>query len=258
MGPLARWIIVAALVTLGSGAATAGEVLDAIRARGSLRVGTTGDYKPFSSLGPDGRYRGADIRMAERLAASLGVRVEWVPTIWARMNQDFADRRFDIAVGGVTVQPARAKLGPFTPPTFVDGKRPVVRCGDEERLASVAAINRPGVRVVVNPGAANEAFARENFGQAQLTVHRDNATVFDEVIAGRADVMVTDGIEVDHQAHLHPELCAARVAAPFTRLEKAFWVQDDRDLLAATNAWLADEVASGRWRSILDAALAEH
>ena len=257
----ARWVataaLLAAVVPSPVRPASAGEVLDAIRTRGTLRVGTTGDYKPFTFLEADGAYHGADIRMAERLAAALGVRVEWVPTAWGRLNQDFADKRFDVAMGGVTILPARTRIGPFTPPTFVDGKRPIVRCVDKDRLTSVEAINQPGVRVVVNPGAANEAFARENFGRARLTVHGDNATVFDEVIAGRADVMVTDGIEVDHQAHLHPELCAAQVAQPFTRLEKAYWVQDDPELLAAVDAWLAQEVSSGRWQATLAAAQAE-
>ena len=61
-----------------------------------------------------------------------------------------------------------------------------------------------------------------HFPHAKLTVHADNVSVFDEIIADRADVMVTDGIEVDHQALLHKELCAADVSAPFTRLEKAY------------------------------------
>ena len=254
---VAVWLLAAALSFPPAGFAAAGEVLDAIRARGTIRVGTTGDYKPFTFRDAEGSYRGADIRMAERLAASMGVRVEWVSTVWARINGEFADRRFDLAVGGVTVQPARAKLGPFTPATFVDGKRPIVRCPDRDRLTSIEAINQPDIKVVVNPGAANELFARENFGRAQITVHRDNASVFYEILAGRADVMVTDGIEVDHQAHLHPELCPARVAQPFTRLEKAYWVQDDKELLAIVNAWLAGEVASGRWKASLDEALAE-
>jgi cyclohexadienyl dehydratase len=54
--------------------------------------------------------------------------------------------------------------------------------------------------------------------------------VFLEIVAGRADVMVTDGLEADHQAALHPELCAAPVAEPFTRLEKAYMFARDAAL----------------------------
>ena len=235
--------------------ARAGEAFDAIRARGVLRVGTTGDYKPFSFRAPDGSYAGADIDMIRAYAAHLGVRAEFVPTAWGRLNQDFAAGAFDIAVGGVTNLPPRAAIAPFSTTTYVDGKRPIARCTDRDRFTSIAAIDAPGVRVVVNPGASNEEFARAKFPNAALTVHADNATVFDEIVAGRADVMVTDGIEVDHQAFLHPELCATRVAAPFTRLEKAYWLRDDPALVADVDTWLGQQIASGAWQRTLDAAL---
>ena len=253
MRRMAVLLAVLALPTI----ARAEAVLDAIKARGTIRVGTTGDYKPFTFRNPDGSYVGADIDMARRLAAALGVRPEFVPTSWATLNADYAAGKFDIAMGGVTNLPARAAMGPFTRTTLVDGKRPVARCADREQFTSVAAIDQPEVRVVVNPGAANEAFARQNFPHARLTVHADNATVFEEIAGGREDVMVTDGIEVDHQAALHRgTLCAADVKAPFTRLEKAYWLRPDADLQRLVGAWLDREIDSGRWRQTLDAAVA--
>src|SRR5580704_18288466 len=98
-----------------------------IRAAGVLRVGTTGDYTPFSLLQPDGSYQGADIDMAHDLAGRLGVRAEWVPTVWVDLLDDFLAGRFDIAMGGVTVNPQRAEKAFFSLPTFVDGKRPLCR-----------------------------------------------------------------------------------------------------------------------------------
>jgi cyclohexadienyl dehydratase len=208
--------------------AAAGTVLDAIHQSGTLRVGTTGDYKPFTFRNADGTYQGADIVMAQRLAAE----------------------------GGVTILPDRAARGDFTPATYVDGKRPVARCADRDRFVSIAAINRPDVRVVVNPGASNEAFARANFPRAMLTVHADNPTVADEIIAGRADVFVTDGIEVEHIALLHKELCPTAVPALFTRLEKAYWMQRDPALALAVDTWLNGQITSGAWHQTLEAALA--
>jgi cyclohexadienyl dehydratase len=228
--------------------------LAGVKAAGVLRVGTTGDYKPFAFREPDGSYRGADITMARQLATQLGVRVVFVPTVWAKLNEDFTAGRFDIAVGGVTILPAREKIADFSTAMLTDGKRPIVRCADKDRFTSVAAIDEPGVRVVVNPGASNEEFAHSHFPHAKLTVHPDNTSVFDEIVAGREDVMVTDGIEVDHQSLLHPELCAANVSAPFTRLEKAFMLPKDPAFVAAVDAWWAGEVASGSWARALDTA----
>src|SRR4051812_27333152 len=101
--------------------------LSRIRDAGVARVGTTGDYTPFSLKQPDGSYVGADIEMANDLAERLGVRVTFVPTIWVELLDDFLADRFDIAMGGVTVTTARAEKAFFSIPTFVDGKRPLTR-----------------------------------------------------------------------------------------------------------------------------------
>src|SRR6202035_3883712 len=107
-----------------------------IRAAGVLRVGTTGDYTPFSLLRPDGTYVGADIDMAHGLAARLGVGIQWMPTVWIDLLDDFLAGGFDIAMGGVTVNPARAEKAFFSLPTFVDGKRPLCRVKDRDRFTS--------------------------------------------------------------------------------------------------------------------------
>ncbi len=248
-----KMILAAALVLAAASPSEAAD-LAAVRAAGVLRVGTTGDYKPFAFRDPDGSYRGADVVMARQLAGELGVRVEFVPTVWARLNDDFATGKFDMAVGGVTILPAREEIAAFSTVTLVDGKRPIARCADKDRYISVAAIDQPGVRVVVNPGASNEDFARSHFPHAKLTVHPDNVSVFDEIVAGREDVMVTDGIEVDHQALLHRELCATAVPAPFTRLEKAYMLPRDPAFVEAVDRWWAGQVVSGAWARALDAA----
>src|SRR6266851_3177806 len=100
---------------------TGSPTLDRIQAAGVLRVGTTGDYTPFSLLQPDGSYAGADIDMARDLARRLGVRLEFVPSVWVDLLDHFLADRFDIAMGGVTVTPVRAEKAFFSIPTFVDG-----------------------------------------------------------------------------------------------------------------------------------------
>src|SRR6266851_2705801 len=232
--------------------------LERIRVAGVLRVGTTGDYTPFSLLRADGSYEGADIDMAHDLAVVIGVRLAFVPSVWVALLGDFLEDRFDIAMGGVTVTPARAEKVFFSIPTFVDGKRPLCRREDRDRFTSIAAIDQSGVRVIANPGSANEAFARANFTHAHVTIHHDNASVFTEIVAGRADVMVTDGLEADHQAELHPELCAVPVAAPFTRLEKAYMFARDPALKAFIDRWLAAAFTSGAWQAALDRAMSAH
>src|ERR1700730_5661255 len=74
--------------------------LDEIMKRGTLRVGLTGDYLPFSSFDKaTSTFRGFDVDMAEALGKALGVKVEDVQTAWPRLAGDFDPDRFDIAAG---------------------------------------------------------------------------------------------------------------------------------------------------------------
>lgn len=242
-----------AFALLAAAPAYAG-TLDDARQAGVLRVGTPGDYAPFSLRGADGSYRGADVTEAERLAAKLGLKLEWVPTSWGKLAEDTKAHRFDIAVGGISITAARREFASFSTVLVSDGKRPVVRCADKDRFTTVASIDEPGVRVVVNPGGSNEAFAKANLTHAAVTVFPDNKTIANEIVAGRQDVMVTDGVEVDHDALVHPELCAATVAAPFTRFQNAFLLQQDPALEQAVNAVLEADVQDGSWtRTLTDA-----
>lgn len=249
--PFANLLLILALTVAPAQART----LAAIKASGTLRVGLTGDYAPYSLRGPDGAITGADVTMAQALANALGLALDIVPTTWKTMAGDLKAGRFDIAVGGVSVTPARAALGDFSVTVMSDGKRPIVRCADKDRFTSIAQIDRPDVRVVFNPGGTNEAFAKAHFADAALRELPDNRGIFDEIAARHADVMVTDGAEVDYQARRHPGvLCPAAVAEPFDHFDKAYWMTHDDALKAAVDAVLKKELGAGDYQKALAAA----
>ncbi|WP_329144893.1 transporter substrate-binding domain-containing protein [Streptomyces sp. NBC_01456] len=224
--------------------------LDAVPRRGVLRVCTTGDYRPFSYRDPrTGSYRGVDIDMARDLAKSLDARPRYVATTWARLVGDLSAGRCDIAMGGVSVTLARARSVYFSAPTRTDGKTPLVRCKDKDKYATLRQIDRPGTRVIVNPGGTNEEFARSHLQHAALTVHRDNTTIFDEIIAGRADVMMTDASETRYQARIHPELCSLHPDKPFTFSEKAYALpRGDNEFKAYVDQWVHLATHDGTYR----------
>jgi cyclohexadienyl dehydratase len=247
-----RGVCAVLIVAVALACPAAARTLVAIEASGTLRVGLTGDYPPYSLRRPDGTFTGADVAMARALAKALGVRLAIVPTTWPRLAADFTAGRFDIAMGGVSVTPARAALGEFSLTVMRDGKRPIARCADRDRYVSLAAIDRLGVRVAVNRGGTNQRFATAHFPHARLIERADNQALFDDLAAGRADVMVTDGAEVDYQTRRHPGiLCAARVPAPFDRFEKAYWMTRDPRLIAAVNAVVRKELDRGNYRRVL-------
>ncbi|GGX21843.1 transporter substrate-binding domain-containing protein [Streptomyces noursei] len=230
-------------------------LLDAVPRRGVLRVCTTGDYRPFSHRDPaTGNYRGVDIDMAQDLAKSLDATPRYVPTTWAGLVGDLTSGRCDIGMGGVSITLARARSVYFSEPTRTDGKTPVVRCADQDKYRTLDQIDRPGTRVVVNPGGTNEQFARAHIKRATLTVHPDNTTIFDEIIAGRADVMMTDASETRYQAKIHPELCAVHPDRPFTFAEKAYALpRGDDQFKAYVDQWVHLATHDGTYRKYEDA-----
>jgi chorismate mutase-like protein len=218
-------------------AAAAGSLLESIQQRGVLRIGTPGDYAPYS-LTDSGQHRlGADIAQAREIAISLGLRAEFVATSWATLLDDARAEKFDMAVGGISITPERAAVVAFTRPYLKDSKQPVVRCGEQRRFDTRAEIDSAGARLIVNRGGTNEAFARLHFPHAALTVHADNRTVFDEITAGRADVMVTDGVEARLQQARGQGLCAVKVGR-WAPAGKAILVQKDEALRSAVDASL--------------------
>src|ERR1700688_3446937 len=144
-------------------------LLDEIMKRGTLRVGLTGDYLSFSSFDKaTSTFRGFDVDMAEQLGKALGVKVEYVHTAWPQLMKDFEADNFDIAMGGVSITLDPQKKGMFSTPLMREGTTPMTRCADKDKFETIADIDRPGTRVIVNPGGTNERFAKANIRTAEF------------------------------------------------------------------------------------------
>ncbi|WNV09860.1 transporter substrate-binding domain-containing protein [Tardiphaga sp. 709] len=228
--------------------------LDDIIARGTLRVGLTGDYMPFSAFDPaTTSFKGFDVEMAESLGKALGVKVDYVKTSWPKLSADFAADQFDMVMGGVSITLDRQKKGVFSIPIMREGKTPIARCADTGKFGTLAEIDRPGVKVIVNPGGTNERFARTHIKSAEITVFNDNTRIFDEIAQGRADLMMTDASETRYQQKLHHGvLCAVHPDTPFDFAEKAYWLQRDVALKAFVDQWLHIMQEDGSFRATVN------
>ena len=60
--------------------AHAEDLLDQVKARGTLRVGLEGTFPPFNSKAPNGELVGYDVDIARAVAAKMGLKPEFVTT----------------------------------------------------------------------------------------------------------------------------------------------------------------------------------
>ena len=221
-------------------------VLAKILHSGVLRVGTTGDYPPFSFMDKaSGEYSGIDIDLARHLAASLGVELQLIHTSWPNLMADLAANTYDVGMSGISRTLLRQRTAFFSSAYSTGGKTPIARCDAVTKLNSLANIDQEGVRVIVNPGGTNEEFVRQHIHHAHIEVYPDNTRIFNQLIEGRADVMITDAIEVKLQQRLHPALCATMPDEVFTHTEKSYLMPQDIALKQYIDAWLDELRQSG-------------
>ena len=222
--------------------------VDRICETGVLRVGTAGDYKPMSFLEPEtGTYWGFDTELAEDLASSLGVEIEYVPTSWPTLMEDTQTGQFDLAICGITVTDARKEQALMSDGYLQNGKTVLCRAEDADRYTSLEAINRPEVRVMENPGGLNEKFARENLPDATLIIHDINQEIPGLVASGEADVMITEIMEAGYYVGQDSRLAAPLIYEPFTNGQLGILMpKGAEDLLEYVNQFLDDEKKTGR------------
>jgi cyclohexadienyl dehydratase len=200
-----------------------------------LRVGTSGDYAPFSVLDEDGNARGFDVELGLELASDLGVELRWVPFRWPDLQRQLARGDFDVAMGGVTWQPSRAVLGYMTRAVAWGGP-----CVLGDPAASRVAVNRGGVL---------EAWARGQFPERELITVEDNLSLPALLAEGRVGAIVTDSFE--RQAFMRPGW-GSRCEPALSR--KVYWVGPTlgNELGERIDAWLRGnaprlQAAQERW-----------
>ena len=218
--------------------------LEDILARGTIRIGTTGDYRPMSYLNSQtGKYEGIDAELSQIIADSLGVKIEYVPTTWKTLSQDALDGKFDIALCGISRNYAREKILEMSDGYGVGifGKTILCRKSDAKKFKTLADINKPDVKVMINPGGTNEKFARENLKKATLIVFNENAEIPNQISIGKADIMITETVEALNYIKLDKNLAAPLMNKPFTKHSCGILMQKgDQEFLNYINFVLAE------------------
>ena len=226
-----------------------------IEKRGKLLVGTTGDYRPLSFYETaTGQYWGFGIDVAKEIASTMGVAVEFVKTSWPTLSADVmaSPQTFDLAMGGITITDTRRATMLMSEGYLANGKTILCRASEADRYRSLADIDKPEVRVMVNPGGLNEKFANENLTHATIIVHPKNEEIPSIIAEGKeADVMITEITEAPYYVQTDSRLAAPLLNSPFTHGQIGVLMQKGQDdLLQLVNNTIRRMKSDGSLRRL--------
>jgi len=166
-----------------------------VRDRSVLRVGTNTTYAPMGLFGSDGRtIIGVDPDLGAEIGRVLGVRLEFVDTVFAEVLAKVADGDLDLAMSAVTDTPARATKVDFVN-YFSAGTSIVVQRGNPSGVTDIKDLC--GKVVTVMGGTVQENLltrAQTNRGDLPMTV-RTYASDSDALVklrTGRSVAVLND------------------------------------------------------------------
>lgn len=166
--------------------------LQDIEARKTLRVCVWPDYYGISFRNPKTQQlAGIDVDNAGELAKALGVRAEFVDSSFARLVDDLAAERCDIAMFAIGITPQRQERLRFTLP-YLASDIYAITTRSNRRIRNWDDIDQPGTVVAVARGTLHESVMRARLKSAELRVLDTPQAREQEVESGRADVFMTD------------------------------------------------------------------
>jgi len=248
MPPIRALAGAAFAVFLVAADATAQEAsrLHSILESGVLRVGTTGDFNPMSFRNPaTGALEGYDIEAVEKLAADMGVRIEYVPTEWRTLVAGIVADKYDITTSA-SLSMDRAAVAGFSNPYVEFSTVPMTRAANVDDFTSWDDLDREDVIIAVTLGTVFEQQARGYFEDAQIRTVEAPAREWQEVISGRATASITSNVDAAQLTATYPELAVVKVDEPRSKRPGAFLMpQGDQVWINYVNHWIALNHASG-------------
>ena len=183
----------------------------------------------------------------------MNVTVSYVPTSWPTLTADVLaePQTFDFAICGITITDTRLETMDMSEGYLGNGKTILCRNEDAGKYTCQEDLNRPEVRVMVNPGGLNEKFARANLPNCTLIVYERNEEIPNQVAEGHVDVMITEITEAPWYVQNDTRLAAPLLDKPFTRGQIGVLMRKGQeDLMDVVNATIRQMKADGRLKAL--------
>ena len=212
--------------------------IDQVMRRGVLRVGMD-TFLPWAMKDKKGELVGFEIDVARRLAADMGVKVEFVPTKWAGIIPALLTGKFDVVIGGMGIQTKRALKVNFSIPYDYSGMAIVAHKEKAAGFLTLADFNKENVEIACKLGTTAVAAAKKYIPNAKLRLFDDEAQAYQELRNGNVAAVVGSSPRPAYEAIQYPETMFLPLKSDFTKEPIGFAVRKgDFDTLTFFNNWI--------------------
>lgn len=229
--------------TDGGTSIVSGNRVDAIKDRGTLRVGMTLQFEPQMYRDANDNPAGYDVELVTKLAEDLGVTLEISDLEFDALIPGLLAGQFDLLSVGLVGRPARLEQMWFTCP-YVP-YRQVVVVNDGAGIGSIDDLNSADVTMTALIGSTAANLISTKFPDAKL-VELDQAPAFLEVVSGRADAIVVEEYLAIPFVKENPGTSVLNPENPFSQ-EYGAWAIPRGGVVwqEYVNGWLAYYISNG-------------
>ena len=212
-------------------------VIEAIKERGVIKIGLS-LFVPWSMRDKKGDLIGFELDVGRKLAADMGVEVEFVPTAWDGIIPALVSGKFDVIISGMSVTPERNLTVNFSEPYAYSGLTILANSAMTKGF-TMADFNKPEVTFAARRGATPATVIAQLFPAATLLLFDEDGASTQEVLNGNAHATMASEPTPSREARSHPETLSVPFAETFLATGEAFaYRKGDPDATNFFNNWI--------------------
>ena len=239
-------------------AAEASTLLEQIKAKGKLVVGTEAQYAPYEFKDLDANFVGCDMWLAQQIADSLGVELEIVDMSFAGIIPAVQSGQVDLGIAAFTNTPERAEEIDFSDLYETSAQLLIVKTGNADAYSTKEAL--AGQKVGAQKGTIQSQLIQSALPDSELFELEKYPALALEVQNGNiAGLVVDQAVGESLVANSNGELEVSNFE--FSAEEASFGksvviAKGNEDLVAAVNEVVNKVTSDGSYQAAYDEAVA--
>jgi len=186
----------------------------ALKAKGSIVVGTSTGAFPFEMTDKTGKLIGFDMDIANAIAKDLGIKTEVQNYSFSGLIPAMISSKVDVVIAEMTRTDKRKEVIDFSDPYYLSGQVLLVS-RTVPNVKKWQDLDKPGYTVAVSLGTTADLIASQIFKKATVKRYDGNAMARMEVLNGKAQCLVNESAPVFIFQYEHPKETYA-IMEPFT------------------------------------------